>query len=152
MDNIIRYKDYFAKIEYSAQDGILYGKIEGINDLVTFESDNIQNIYIEFVAAVDDYLDFCKKNNKAPEKPYKGSFNVRISPALHKQIAQMAILQSKSLNELVENAIESYVQSPTNIFNMTKFINNINAFTQLQEDTSLYEINQQYSLTASINN
>jgi hypothetical protein len=58
MSNILRYKGYFTKINYSAEDKVLHGKIEGINDLVTFESNNANQIEQEFHKAVDDYLSF----------------------------------------------------------------------------------------------
>jgi len=59
---------------------------------------------------VEDYLELCQLNGKAPEKAYKGSFNVRIKPELHKKAAQMAmaIIEGKSLNQYVEEAIAEY--------------------------------------------
>lgn len=45
---------------------VLHGKIEGINDLVTFESDNLLKIEIEFHKIVDDYLNFCEDIGKEP--------------------------------------------------------------------------------------
>ena len=39
------------------------------------------------------------------EKAYKGSFNVRISPELHKKAAIAAMTQQISLNSFVENSI-----------------------------------------------
>ena len=35
-DKII-YKDFIGTVHFSTEDEIFYGKIEGINDLVTFE-------------------------------------------------------------------------------------------------------------------
>ena len=70
--NILEYKGYYTKIEYSAEDRVLYGKIEGIRDLVNFESDNIEGIEQEFRSAVDDYLAFCEDLGQNPEKAYKG--------------------------------------------------------------------------------
>ena len=40
MSNVIQYKGYFTNVEYSQEDQILFGKIEGIRDLVTFECEN----------------------------------------------------------------------------------------------------------------
>ena len=60
----IEYKDYWANIEYSAHDKVLYGKIEGIEDLVTFESESAADIEKEFHSAVDDYLTFCEEVGK----------------------------------------------------------------------------------------
>ena len=78
MNNVLKYKGYYAVVQYSAEDEVLYGKIEGIDDLVSFESDSICGIKNEFENAVDDYIEYCKEIGKEPDKVYKGSFNVRI--------------------------------------------------------------------------
>ena len=109
MKNILEYKGYHTKIEVDLEDGILYGKIEGIRDLVNFESETLDDLEKEFHLAVDDYLSFCKEVGKTPEKEYKGSFNVRVSPELHRQLAVLAFKNGESLNQTVEKAIEAYI-------------------------------------------
>lgn len=107
--NVLEYKGYYSKIEYSVEDKVLYGKIEGINDLVTFESKSTKSIEKEFRMAVDDYLDQCAELGKSPDKAYSGSFNIRINPELHKKIAGKASLNGITLNKAVEQAIADYV-------------------------------------------
>lgn len=63
----------------------------------------------EFHAAVDDYLEFCKEVGKEPDKEYKGTFNIRISPDLHKRLAIVAMQNGDTLNAMVEKAIVNYV-------------------------------------------
>lgn len=94
---------------------ILYGKIEGIADLITFESLDATKIEDEFHNAVDDYLTFCKEVGKDPDKSYKGSFNVRISPDLHKKLAIKAFKNDESLKQTVENAISEYLKLSSEI-------------------------------------
>ena len=113
MKNILEYKGYYAKIEYSAEDSVLYGKIEGIKDLVNFESESASEIAKEFHEAVDDYLEFCENVGKEPDKAYKGTFNVRISPSLHRQLAIMALKNGESLNQTVERALQKYANNPS---------------------------------------
>ena len=107
--SILEYKGYHTKANVDVENGIIYGKVEGIRDLVDFESDDIKGFEKEFHLAVDDYLEFCKEVGKEPEKEYKGSFNVRIDPALHKKLAQCAMKKDISLNAAVEKAIDRYV-------------------------------------------
>ena len=107
--NVLEYKGYFTKVEYDAEDGILYGKIEGINDMVNFESHSMKSVEKEFHRAVDEYLNFCAEVGKQPEKEYKGTFNVRISPALHKKLSAIAGKNGDTLNASVEKAIQQYV-------------------------------------------
>ena len=111
MKNIWEYKGYHTKVEFDTEKLILYGKVEGINDLVTFESSTIKNAKKEFEKAVDEYLAFCKEVGKSPEKEYKGSFNVRISPKLHRELAVLASVNHESLNQTVEKAISCYVNN-----------------------------------------
>lgn len=107
--NILEYKGYHTVVEFDSADNVLRGKIEGIADYVDFECDDLSKIVDEFHTAVDDYLIFCKEVGKEPQKEYKGIFNVRISPDLHRKIALKASEQSKTLNACVEEAISNYV-------------------------------------------
>lgn len=108
-NNILEYKGYHTKIEFDSEAFVLRGKIEGINDLVNFESEDSKEIEREFHEAVDDYLEFCKEVGKEPDIEYKGTFNVRISPELHKRLVSVAINNGDSLNSSVEKAIQEYV-------------------------------------------
>ena len=110
MRNVMEYKGYHTKIEFDAESMILRGKIEGINDYVDFEAEDSSKIVDEFHAAVDDYLEFCKEVGKEPEKEYKGTFNVRIAPELHKKLALRALQDGQSLNAEVEEAIRIFVE------------------------------------------
>ena len=104
-DNMFKYKDYLGSVEYSAVDECFFGKIIGISDLVTFEGESVDALKKAFSEAVEDYLVLCDELNKEPQKVYKGSFNVRISPELHKDAAIMAKKKGLSLNAFVEKAI-----------------------------------------------
>lgn len=110
MNNILEYKGYYTKIEYSAEDQVLYGKIEGIRDLVNFECEDLADVEQEFHTAVDDYLALCKDLGQNPEKPYKGVFNVRVSPELHRLAAIAADKKGETLNAFVADAIRAAVR------------------------------------------
>jgi predicted HicB family RNase H-like nuclease len=105
MNEILSYKEYIASINFSSKDEFFFGKILGINDLVTFEGQTVKELKKSFKEAVDDYLETCKRQGKEPEKIYKGSFNVRLSPAIHRKVALMAIQKNISLNDFVKAAI-----------------------------------------------
>ena len=53
----MNYKGYSAIVQYSDVDGVYWGKLDGINDLVLFESDTADGLYAAFVDAVDDYIE-----------------------------------------------------------------------------------------------
>lgn len=111
MKDILKYKDFIGSVHFDADDEIFYGKIEGINDLVTFEGKTVKEIKKSFEESVDDYIKICKETGKTVHKSYKGSFNVRISPNLHKRAVQKALLEGIPLNQLVEKAIEKEVSN-----------------------------------------
>ena len=69
MCNKLEYKGYWTHIEIDFKANMLYGKIEGIRDLVNFESETISGIVQEFHSAVDDYLAFCSDLSEAPNLP-----------------------------------------------------------------------------------
>lgn len=109
MKNTLEYKGYYTKPQFDADTLTIHGRIEGINDYIDFETENTKDITNAFHEAVDDYLAFCREVGKSPEKTYKGSFNIRISPELHKSLAIAAFKSGESLNSLVEKAIQTYL-------------------------------------------
>lgn len=111
MNNTIEYKGYIGSIEFSEKDALFYGKVMGIRALISYEGKNAQDLIDNFHHSVDDYLDVCAAKGVEPEKAYKGSFNVRISPALHKKAVIAALSQQMTLNSFVENAIQNAVSS-----------------------------------------
>ena len=82
----------------------------GIKSLLSYEGDSVQELKQDFQNVIDEYLADCKERNAEPEQPYKGTFNVRISPELHRNIAVYAIEHGKSLNAAVEEAIRNMVR------------------------------------------
>ncbi len=109
MKDVLTYKDYVATVHYSAEDEAFYGQIEGINDLVSFEGQSVSDLKAAFIEAIEDYIETCKENGREPEKKYKGSFNIRIAPELHKQASLLAIKENVSLNQFVEKAISEKI-------------------------------------------
>jgi len=103
MENIMQYKGYFAEIKYNDEDECFCGKVEGLKkDVILFEGQTVKELKKDFKAAIDSYLDSCKKTNTEAEKQCKGSFNIRIKPNLHRDLMLEAKKEKISLNQLVE--------------------------------------------------
>ena len=113
MKDILNYKGFLGSVHFSAQDDCFFGKIQGIDDLVTFEGQDVKALKKYFHEAVEDYLDLCKITKKPLLKSYKGSFNIRIAPDLHKKAVQKSLMMGISLNQLVQQAIEKEVEDLT---------------------------------------
>lgn len=119
MTGTLHYKGYSAKPEFSAEDRIFYGKVLGISDLVDFYTEDAKELVNEFHQAVDDYLEFCKDIGKEPQKAYSGSFNVRITPELHRKAVLCAQAEGMTLNKLVDTAIRCYLEDPEHTFSLS---------------------------------
>ena len=106
MNNTMEYKGYLGSVEFSEEDALFYGKVLGIRALISYEGSTAREFLADFHGAVDDYLELCAQQGKEPERAYKGSFNVRISPELHKQAVIAAMSHNMSLNSFVETSIQ----------------------------------------------
>lgn len=111
MKNAMEYKGYFGTVEYSETDNILFGSVIGIDSLISYEGSSVDELKSDFEGAVDDYLELCAERGIEPEKTYKGSFNVRISPELHRSLALYSASHNQSLNTSVTAAIERYISA-----------------------------------------
>lgn len=54
---ILNYKGHTSNINYSKEDDLFFGKIEGINDLVIFEGKCVTTLREAFHEAVNDHLE-----------------------------------------------------------------------------------------------
>ena len=105
MNNTMEYKGYVGSVEFSEEVALFFGKVLGVRALISYEGENARDLVEDFHSAVDDYLELCAAEGVEPEKAYKGSFNVRISPELHKKAAIAAMAKQISLNRFVEESI-----------------------------------------------
>ena len=109
--NTMTYKGYIGSVNYSDKDQVFFGKIEGINGLVNFEGESVKELTEAFHEAVDDYLAFCQDEGIEPDKSYTGVLNVRLTPAIHRQIAMLALQAGLSINAYIKEALEEKVES-----------------------------------------
>ena len=110
--NTLKYKGYIGSVAYSEPDKVFFGKIEGIDGLVNYEGESVKELTDAFHEAVDDYLIFCEEHNWKPEKSYTGTFNVRIAPDTHRDIANLAAEAGISINAFVKRALNEAVKHP----------------------------------------
>jgi len=112
MKDVLRYKDFIGSVHFSAEDECFFGKIEGIDDLVTFEGRDVGDLKRSFREAVEDYVDLCQRTGKPLFKSYVGTFNIRMPAELHRKAARKSALLGISLNQLVQRAIEKEIREP----------------------------------------
>ena len=105
MNTTMQYKGYIGTVEFCAEDRVFHGMLSGIRDSVSFEGDSVDLLEANFHAAVDEYLAFCEAEGKTPDRPYKGTFNVRVGQDLHKRAALYALQHGKRLNSVATEAL-----------------------------------------------
>ena len=112
MNNTMEYKGYIGSVEFSERDQILFGKVQGIRSLLSYEGTSVTELIEDFHGAIDDYLAMCSAEGKEPERAFKGSFNVRFkNPDLHKQAVIYAYNHNSTLNSVVEESVAEYLTS-----------------------------------------
>src|SRR5262249_13545345 len=101
----MKYKGYTGVVEFDEESGSLYGRVIGLRDVITFQGESVAEVTQAFHDSVDDYLEFCAKRGRAPEKPYSGQFVLRIDPKLHRAVSHAAEERGQSLTSLVEETL-----------------------------------------------
>lgn len=104
----LNHKGYVGSVETDLNDNILYGKLLYIQDLVNYEAATPFELKLAFEEAVDEYLSDCAKSNQEPNKPFKGQFNVRVEPELHRELAVTAKTEGQTLNQYVHTVLRCH--------------------------------------------
>lgn len=56
MKDVITYKGFIGSVHFSAEDRVFYGKVEGVNDLISFEGETVDQLEEGFRLMVDDHI------------------------------------------------------------------------------------------------
>ena len=106
---MLKFKNYLGVVEYDDIGKIFTGEVVGIRSVITFQGRTPEELEQSFRNSIDLYLEMCAEDGISPEKSYSGRFNVRIPPQLHREIARKAVIEGKSMNDLVEEALQKIV-------------------------------------------
>jgi predicted HicB family RNase H-like nuclease len=112
----LTYKGYTGMLEVDLEAGELFGRTVGMRDLITFQGRTVEEARRSFEESIDFYLTCCEEEQKPPDRPYSGRFNVRIAPEVHRKLAILAESRGQSLNELVGATLAVAAgESPTQV-------------------------------------
>jgi predicted HicB family RNase H-like nuclease len=103
----LKYKGYFAKVEFDSEDHLFIGHIIGIRDVVGFHGESVLELEKAFQEAVNNYLDACIKLDQKPNKPYSGNLMLRIPAEVHAAVAATAEANGKSINQWAAGVLEN---------------------------------------------
>lgn len=110
----LSYKGYEGTTEIDMDRNCCFGKVLFVSDLVTYEAETPAQLRKEFEAAVDDYLETCAQIGKDPVKPCNGVFQVRVTPALHRDAVLRGIRDGFALNAVVSQALSHHIYGKPN--------------------------------------
>ena len=109
--NTLKYKGFIGSVNFSEEDSVFFGKIEGINGMVNFEGQSVQELTDAFHEAVDDYIAFCEEEGIQPHKSYSGLLNVRLTPEIHSRVAMLAKRTGISINAFIKQELEKQIMT-----------------------------------------
>lgn len=120
--DILKYNGYEGTAELDMERQVCRGKILFIGDLVTYEAKTPQDLQAEFQAAVDDYLETCRELGREAQEPLSGTFNIRVSAHLHREMKLRAVREGISLNEAASRAFHCYVDGRSEVTNNNTYV------------------------------
>lgn len=104
----VSYKGFQGSVEF--EDGALFVRVLHIDDVLITQVDAASEAQGALERLVDAYLEDCKELGKDPQRPFGGSFNVRVDRELHRRAAVAAAATGESLNAWVADAIAQKVE------------------------------------------
>jgi predicted HicB family RNase H-like nuclease len=106
---VMQYKGYTGRMEVDDEAGIIFGRVIGLRDVITFQGKTVQEARQAFQDSVDDYLEFCAERGEDPERPFSGELVVRVNPDIHQALTSLAETRKTSLDAVVEQVLTDAV-------------------------------------------
>lgn len=104
---MMEHRGYLGKVEFDSEGQTFLGRVLNVRDVLTFEGTTVKGLEKAFRDTVDDYLEWCEERGEKPEKPFSGHLRLRMPPELHRRAAAAAEARGKSLNALINEALDS---------------------------------------------
>lgn len=100
------HEGYIAEIELDQDAGLLSGVVLNTRATLHFAGRTVEELRQAFVDTIADYRDWCRERGVEPEKPYSGTLSLRITPELHRRIAEKAAQSGESINQFIMHRLE----------------------------------------------
>lgn len=106
---MMEYKGYVGVVDFEPERGSFHGTVVNTNDTITFEGSSVAELRRELRRSVQEYLAFCREQDREPEKPFSGKMMLRTTPELHRKVALQAARHQVSMNAFVQEVLEKAV-------------------------------------------
>ncbi len=110
MSDLLHYKGCLGSVEYSQEDDVLHGKLQGIGALVNYEGEDLKTLKAAFEEAVDSYLEFCKEVGETPEKPFEQAIQYQPDPIHYQRAINYAKEHDLSVKAVLDRALEEFLK------------------------------------------
>lgn len=104
--NLMKYKDYYARIEFDPSADTFHGRVVGIQDVIDFYGRTPDELREEFENAIEEYLAWCKEEGTKPEKTWHGKLTIRADEDLRRRVAVVAAARGESVNMWITNLLD----------------------------------------------
>ncbi len=111
---LLPYKGYNACSEIDERTNSIKGRVIDTSDSITFEGESVKQLKEAFHSAIDSYLEFCKQENRKPDKPFSGVLTYRTSKKRHRDLSIAAAREGISINTLIDQIVEKSIETQDN--------------------------------------
>jgi predicted HicB family RNase H-like nuclease len=66
---MLKYKHYIGSFSFDEKLHLFHGQVSNISYPITFQGKSLKSTEEAFKDAVDEYIEWCRKYGKTPEKP-----------------------------------------------------------------------------------
>ena len=103
---ILKQDGYIAEVDHEEGDALMHGVVVNARAVLHFAGRDIAELKTAFADTIADYREWCRERGVEPEKPYSGTLSLRISPELHRRIAEQAAKAGESINRFIVDRLE----------------------------------------------
>jgi predicted HicB family RNase H-like nuclease len=102
---MMRYKGYLGSSKVNEKEGLIFGEVMGLRDVVTYQGRTIEEARRAFQESIDLYLETCAEEGIDPDKPFSGKLLIRTEPKVHRALAFCAKARGLSINTFAEQVL-----------------------------------------------
>ena len=83
---MIEYKGYLGVVSFDPEIDTFHGTVINTNDVISFYGSSVTELRKEMQRSIEEYLAFCREQEKEPEEPFSGKIVIQASPELHRHL------------------------------------------------------------------